>query len=264
MRFISKLPTVFKPWILTSWPGHQSVHRCLFFLRNAFHRNCSSAPICLDTISDMVELSCKTQVPKVVMGGTSEILKVHKMSFGVGHGIPYTIRVWYILPLEMVREICHTWRLGRYPDPLFCKEYDIWCETLWFYWMCIVHLRHDSDEVLNPSPKKARWPSTKMDLRTEQIFLLFFFGVVPSLGRWNLMQHFELVIQFESNSWGVIEDFNRFKPSQLKKSPFKMARCWWLLVYLLGFLNGTGVFFLPFFGDRWATIPLGVWVYEKI
>lgn len=118
----------------------------------------------------------QTQVPKVVMGGTSEILKVHKMSFGVGHGIPYTIRVWYILPLEMVREICHTWRLGRYPDPLFCKEYDIWCETLWFYWMCIVHLRHDSDEVLNPSPKKARWPSTKMDLRTEQIFCCCFFG----------------------------------------------------------------------------------------
>ena len=118
----------------------------------------------------------QTQVPKVVMGGTSEILKVHKMSFGVGHGKPYTIRVWYILPLEMVREICHTWRLGRYPDPLFCKEYDIWCETLWFYWMCIVHLRHDSDEVFNPPPKKARWPSTKMDLRTEQIFCCFFLG----------------------------------------------------------------------------------------
>lgn len=82
----------------------------------------------------------QTQVPYVVMGGTSEILKVHKISFGVGDGItPIPFRVWYILPTfgNGSGNMPKTWMLGRHPDPLFCKEYDIWCETLWLYIGCV-------------------------------------------------------------------------------------------------------------------------------
>lgn len=162
------------------------------------------------------------------MGGTSEILKVHKMSFGVGHGIPYTIRVYgiFYLHLEMVREICHTWMLGIFPGSSMLQR--VW-QLMWDFVILLDVYRPFKTlfwRSIEPLAQKGSLTINQDGFAHGTDLLLFFFGVVPSLGRWNLMQHFELVIQFESNSWGVIEDFNRFKPSQLKKSPFKMARCW--------------------------------------
>lgn len=102
-------------------------------------------PICLDTISDMVELSCKHRC---------HMLSRVEQCEGSRFFLDYELGMVYYV--------------------LFFKECDIWGEGLWLY--CIYHpLRYNSDEMWNPSPNELQKvsSSTKWDLRGMCFSLLF-------------------------------------------------------------------------------------------
>ena len=160
----------------------------------------------------MVELSCKHRCQKLWWVEHLRFWRLTKwvLESGMVYPIPSVYGIFY-LHLEMVSgNMQKTWMLGRYPDPLFCKEYDIWCETLWFYYDVyrpFKTLFNILTKYLNPSPKELQKGSLTINqdgCAHGTYFSLLFFLVVPRLGRWNLMEQFELVIQLESNSIPIV------------------------------------------------------------